>query len=60
MDPRKVMNCDDLCREFLCQYSYKLPITLRDLELINEEQKEEFSDYLTRWRRKLLTWWIDL
>lgn len=49
IDPRKVMNSDDLDRELLPQYSYnaELPITLRDLELVKQEEKERFSNYLT-------------
>jgi len=48
------MNWEDLGREFLHQYSYNtdLPITLRDLELIKQEEKEGFSNYLARWRAK--------
>ena len=52
MDPQKAINCDDLCREFLCQYlcNTDLTIILRDLKLIKQELKEGFSDYLARWR----------
>jgi len=44
IDPRKVTKWDDLCRGFLCQYSYNadLPFTLRDLELIKQEENKEF------------------
>ncbi|KAJ8422386.1 hypothetical protein Cgig2_024804 [Carnegiea gigantea] len=54
IDPRKVMNCDDPCKEFLNQYSYNtdLPITLRDLELLKQEEKEGLTNYLARWRAK--------
>ena len=35
VDPQKITSWDDLCKEFLYQYSYNvnLPIILRDLEL---------------------------
>ena len=48
----KVMNLDDMCKEFLCQYSHNadLPITLRDLKLIQQEENESFSDFFARWR----------
>ena len=48
------MNWDHLCKEFLNQYSYNtdLLITLRDLELLKQKEKEWFTDYLARWRVK--------
>jgi len=48
VDLRKVMNWDNHHREFLHQQSYNagLPITLKDLELIKQEAKEGFSEYL--------------
>ncbi|KAJ8425183.1 hypothetical protein Cgig2_004687 [Carnegiea gigantea] len=52
VDPRKVMNWDDLCKEFLNQYSYNpdLPITLRDPAFLKQEEKEGFTNYLARYR----------
>ena len=50
IDPLQVTNWDDLCNELLSQYSYNtdLPIMLRDLELLKQEKKDGFTDYLAR------------
>jgi len=41
-------------RNFYIQYSYntKLPIMRRDLELIKQEEKEGFNNFLSQWRIK--------
>ena len=48
------MNSDDMCREFLhqCSYNSDLLITLRDLELLEQKEKEGYTDYLARWKAK--------
>jgi len=49
-----VAKCDDLYREFLHQYSYNIDIlmTLSDRKLLKQEDKDEFSKFLIRWREK--------
>ena len=54
VDPRKIMNWDDFVKEFLHQYSsdIDLQVTLRDFELIKQEKKDDYSDYIACWIAK--------
>lgn len=52
LDSQKTSSWDELCREFITQYSCntEAPFTIRDLEMIKQEDKESFTDFLIRWR----------
>lgn len=54
LDAQKTNSWDELCREFINQYSCntEAPFTLLDLEMIKQEGKESFNDFLIRWRSK--------
>ena len=36
-----------------------LPITLGDMKLIKQKEKEGFSNFLARWRARLPIWWTN-
>jgi len=52
VNPWKVNNWDDMCKEFLCLYSYNadLSITSKDIELIKQEEKKNVSNFDAQWR----------
>lgn len=54
LDPQKTNSWEELCREFLNQYSCntEAPFTIRDLELYKQEENETFSTFLLRWKMK--------
>ena len=51
---QKVTNYDDCRKEFLCQYScnFDVPITLRDLKLTKQKEKESLFFFLAGWMAK--------
>ena len=54
MEDNRARNWEDICREFHNQYKYNIEIdvTRRDLETIQQEPKESFSAFITKWRSK--------
>ena len=54
LDDARVRSWEDICREFHKQYKYNMEvdITRRDLETTNQELKESFSAFITKWRAK--------
>ena len=54
LDDVRVRSWEDICREFHKKYKYNMEvdITRRDLETTNQELKESFSAFITKWRAK--------
>ena len=54
LDDARAKSWEDICQEFHKQYKYNMEvdITRRDLETTNQELKESFFTFITKWRAK--------
>ena len=54
LDDVRVRSWEDICREFHKKYKYNMEVDIirRDLETTNQELKESFSAFITKWRAK--------
>ena len=54
LDPTKVSTWDEITKAFLSQYSSntEFQVTLRELEVLKQNEDEGFTSFYTRWREK--------
>ena len=55
LDDARARSWEDICREFHKQYKYNIEVDIirRDLKTTEQEPKESFSTFITKWRVKV-------